>query len=584
MKDTINKKRRAQMTIEDTSNIKYDVNEEYDIAFGKEYEANSGFTESYTTESMALDKRLNALADIILAECIDLEAIDIQIMQLDSNHAYVRAKLGTVMRSIREIDVRAINGLVQVFKRRAGMSTTPQDSKLPQDGRITLKHHGEMYSLRVNTVPAHFVEVISMRVLRNSGSGGSLDDLGMPENVVSRLRKVIQQSEGMIILSGATGTGKALTTHTPIETNSGLKEMGTLTLNDFVLDVNGLWQRVLGVYPQGVSDVWHVKLSDGQVIECDGEHQWTIVKAGHHLTFNTDELFEIGQSHTLPQTAFGQHEIIAIEPTSITAEMVCIEVDSEDKLFLVHNNVPTHNTTTMYTALREIIRNTKGQKNIHTIENPIETIIPYTNQLEVNEAVGFTFEKGIKALLRQNPDIILIGEIRDESSAKTSLRAATSGHLLFTTVHANDALSVPHVLTQYGLKKSEISDALQLVLNQRIVSKLCENCRKTIPLDTDALSYIRQLGLNADFLRIAKRNPDGCEVCAHTGYHGKVMVVEMLDANRRFGEILHSTTSDYELKEQLRLDGSSYYSKEQDVARHLKEMSINLRTAENIIR
>src|SRR5699024_8161822 len=109
-------------------------------------------------------------------------------------------------------------------------------------------------------------------------------------------------------------------------------------------------------------------------------------------------------------------------------------------------------TTTMYTALKEIIRTTRGVKNIHTIEDPVESLIPGTVQNEVNEVDNFTYAQGVRGLLRQNPDIILVGEIRDSASAVTALRAATSGHLLFTTIHTNNALTVPMVMQQYGLK------------------------------------------------------------------------------------------------------------------------------------
>lgn len=660
---------------------------------------------------MSQNLNLINLCDVIIRECIELDAIDIQIMQLDLTNAFVRAKLGTRMEIIRRIDTRAINGLVQAMKRKSGMSVSESDSKVPQDGRISLFHEGIMYSLRVNSIPSHYCETLSLRILKNDDSFSNLDVLGMPDEVVKRMRRVIRQSEGMIILSGATGSGKSLKDDTYIPmSDSSFKKMGDLKVGDTVLDKLGRPTNIIGVYPQDSLGIYKLTLSDNSIINAGEDHLWVVedtedntiktisteelvsqfkegkyyieniysvincdnldndevdyYKLGkdiikNHLKdkttkddFNLDKTltydlyynitkfnrlrlikglmtgfiydqdneeytvnkgllrniemfieefrtlisglgFSIYYKKTEDEYAFNLNSDVRFKGRYLTGyefkghdKATCIEVDAEDSLFLATKSyIPTHNTTTLYTALKEIIKSTQGSKNIYTIENPIESVIPFAVQNEVNETEDFTFEIGIKSLLRQNPDIILIGEIRDSPSAHTSLRAATSGHLLMTTVHANNALSVPMVLEQYGIKKGEISNALQMVLNQRIVDKLCDNCKVTKALNTDIKKYMEDIGVTIKSLKVGARSTEGCEHCNYTGYRGKLMVVEMLDADRNFDDILQRSKNEYELKANL-LDSKkkSFYSKEEDVARHIKNRTMDLYTAEDIVR
>lgn len=691
--------------------IKYDENKEYDIAFGEEFERDNRKHKTYSYSNMSTNPQLIELCDIIIRECIELEAIDIQLTQLNVNTAVVRAKLGTRMEVIRRIDARAINGLVQAMKYLSGMSVSEGDSKVPQDGRYSLVHEGIMYSLRVNSIPSHYCETLSLRILKNDDSFSDLDVLGMPDIVVNRFRRVIRQSEGMIILSGATGSGKSLRDDTYIPlSEDGFKKIGELEVGDKVMDKYGRPTSVVGVYPQEKLQMYKFTLSDNSVVYSGEDHKWVVEDTeGHEIkTVVTDNLvknfkpnkyyienilsvvntsnieseeidyYNVGRSiivnHMKDKTSkedfnwdntltyelyykitkldrvrlikglmsgflYDQdkdtyivhkslirfHEMFVEEfrtlvtgigfsvfynisedeyEFNITTEVqykgryivniedagkdraTCIEVDAEDSLFLATKTyLPTHNTTTMYTAVKEIIRKTKGSKNIHTLENPIESMIPFTVQNEVNETEGFDYSLGVKSLLRQNPDIILVGEIRDKSSAQTSLRAATSGHLLLTSLHANNVLAVPMVLSQYGLNKNEISNALQMVLNQRIVDKLCDNCKATQAMNNKVKGYLRDIGVNITSLKVATRSTEGCEHCEYTGYRGKLMVVEMLDADRNFDTILQDAQNEFQLKKGL-LNSSkkSYYSKEEDVARHLKDLTMDLKTAEEVIR
>lgn len=264
---------------------------------------------------------------------------------------------------------------------------------------------------------------------------------------------------------------------------------------------------------------------------------------------------------------------------------VCIEVDSKNHLYLCGETfIATHNTTTMYTALREIMRVTNNQRNIFTIEDPVEYVIPGITQVPVDEKAGRSYSDGIRALLRQNPDIVLIGEIRDKESAQTALRAATSGHLLLSTLHSNGALKVPVVLSRYGISNHEISSALQMILNQRLEKRMCSHCRIPRLAKTSDLDFLHEIGADSR-VKFYDVNPDGCIHCNHTGYKGKVLLVEMVDADRTFDEILNNTDKENELEKKLiEANTSSFYPMKSDVLRHLKEGNISVEVAMNIVR
>ena len=276
--------------------------------------------------------------------------------------------------------------------------------------------------------------------------------------------------------------------------------------------------------------------------------------------------------------------IIGCEEVS-DVDTVCIEVDSTNHLYLCGETfIATHNTTTMYTALREIMRVTNNQRNIFTIEDPVEYVIPGITQVPVDEKAGRSYSEGIRALLRQNPDIVLIGEIRDKESAQTALRAATSGHLLLSTLHSNGALKVPVVLSRYGISKHEISSALQMILNQRLEKKMCSNCRIPRFAQPSDLDFLHEIGADSR-VKFYDVNADGCIHCNHTGYKGKVLLVEMIDADRTFDEILNNTDKENELEKKLiESNTSSFYPMKSDVLRHLKEGNISVEVAMNIVR
>ncbi len=175
-------------------------------------------------------------------------------------------------------------------------------------------------------------------------------------------------------------------------------------------------------------------------------------------------------------------------------------------------------TTTLYMILESI---SQGQVNISTIEDPVEKALPRINQMSVNTAAGLTFETGLRALLRQDPDIIMVGETRDSETASISVRAAITGHLVLSTLHTNDAISSIVRLEDMGLAPYLVANSVVGIVAQRLVRKVCENCAYTCEPTEEEKAIIGN-----DIPKIRKGR--GCNLCNNTGYKGRVSIHEMV--------------------------------------------------------
>lgn len=185
-------------------------------------------------------------------------------------------------------------------------------------------------------------------------------------------------------------------------------------------------------------------------------------------------------------------------------------------------------STTLYMILEEI---SKRQVNISTIEDPVEKNVPKINQMQVNNQAGLTFETGLRALLRQDPDVIMVGETRDMETASISVRAAITGHLVFSTLHTNDAVSSIARLEDMGLLPYMISGSLVGVIAQRLMRKVCPDCaEEVVPTEEEAAI----LGKDIHTIKRAK----GCPVCNHTGYHGRIAVHEVLYVDKEIRKMI----------------------------------------------
>ena len=202
-------------------------------------------------------------------------------------------------------------------------------------------------------------------------------------------------------------------------------------------------------------------------------------------------------------------------------------------------------TTTLYLILEELA---KRNVNISTIEDPVEKNLPRVNQMQVNPLAGLTFETGLRALLRQDPDIIMVGETRDSETAAISVRAALTGHLVFSTLHTNDAASSAIRLKDMGLEPYLIANSMVAVVAQRLMRKVCTDCSK---LEEITPEEERLLGISLSYTEKPRmiRKACGCPACNHTGYRGRVAVHEILMIDREVRRLITEGAPVEEIKE-----------------------------------
>jgi MSHA biogenesis protein MshE len=194
-------------------------------------------------------------------------------------------------------------------------------------------------------------------------------------------------------------------------------------------------------------------------------------------------------------------------------------------MILVTGPTGSGKTTTLYAALSEL--NTSERKII-TVEDPVEYRLPGINQVQVNEKIELTFERVLRSALRQDPDVILVGEMRDKPTVETGMRASMTGHMVFSTLHTNDAITTPIRLLDMGAPRYMVALSLQLVLAQRLVRMICESCNEAYELLPAEREWLRrELGDSIDGNRY--RRGKGCSHCNGTGYVGRTGVYEMLE-------------------------------------------------------
>ncbi len=194
-------------------------------------------------------------------------------------------------------------------------------------------------------------------------------------------------------------------------------------------------------------------------------------------------------------------------------------------------------TTTLYSALMFI---NKPEINIMTVEDPIEFVIPSIRQSSVNPKANFNFGNALRAAMRQDPDVILVGEIRDRETAELAMRASITGHLVLSTLHTNDAASAINRLLDIGINPITLSSSLVMVVAQRLVRKICKNCLKLRNIkDTEA-----QLFSNQGLIPPSEiPEPQGCDVCRNSGYKGRIGVYEVMEINEEIENLIQSNPS-----------------------------------------
>lgn len=332
----------------------------------------------------------------VFEDAVQVRASDIHI-EPDEKVLRIRQRIDGVLHESLLNEVRIAPSLVLRLKLIAGLDIA--EKRLPQDGRFAMRVRGHDLDVRLSTMPVQHGESVVMRLLDQSAGLLSLQETGLPAELLVRVRRQLQRPHGMIVVTGPTGSGK---------------------------------------------------------------------------------------------------------------------------------------TTTLYGALSEL--NQPGNKII-TVEDPVEYRLPRINQVQVNPKIGLDFATVLRACLRQDPDILLVGEMRDQETVEIGLRGAMTGHLVLTTLHTNDAISSALRLMDMGAPGYLVASALRAVIAQRLVRRLCPHCREPHPLDGADRIWLESL-FGEGALAPHYYHGRGCQSCNFTGYSGRLGVFEMLEPDERMMDAL----------------------------------------------
>ena len=345
------------------------------------------------------------MANSILADAIKLKASDVHV-EPQKTAVIIRYRIDGIMREIMQTDKHVHASLVSRVKILSNMDISIR--RKPQDGRSQVRYKNDIYDLRVSSIPTSYGEKLTIRILNPKTAAKGFEELGLSGIELEALIKAIHTPQGIILVTGPTGSGKS---------------------------------------------------------------------------------------------------------------------------------------STLYACLNKI--NTP-KVNIVTVEDPIEFDIKGISQVQINTAAGVTFAASLRSILRQDPDVVMIGEIRDGETAAIALQAAQTGHLVFSTLHTNDAPAAVTRLLDLGVEPFLIADALLMVAGQRLVRGICPHCRIPEPLSAQ---FVNQLPIE---LRSAKATTlwkgTGCEKCHYTGYLGRIGIYEVLKITPAIKKIIAAGVSALKIK------------------------------------
>jgi MSHA biogenesis protein MshE len=346
------------------------------------------------------------LLQSVFDDATQVRASDIHI-EPQEGRLHIRFRIDGVLHLQTEADIKIASSLALRLKLMSELDIS--EKRLPQDGRFAIKVRQQRIDVRISTMPTQFGESVVMRLLNQGGMTLKLDAIGMPPSMVERFRTIIRRPNGLVLVTGPTGSGK---------------------------------------------------------------------------------------------------------------------------------------TTTLYCALAEL--NSTGKKLI-TVEDPVEYRLPGVNQVQVNDKIDLTFSRVLRSALRQDPDIVLVGEMRDQETAQIGLRAAMTGHLVLSTLHTNDAVGTPIRLLDMGVPRYMVAASLQVVLAQRLVRIICESCVTAYELKSTEREWLKaELGDAVDAHHYLHGR--GCTRCSGTGFLGRAGVFEMLEMTEALAEAANHHDPAYFLK------------------------------------
>jgi len=346
------------------------------------------------------------LLQSVFDDAAQVRASDIHIEPQDGR-LQIRFRIDGVLHLQTEADIKIATPLALRLKLMADLDIS--EKRLPQDGRFAVKVRSQRIDVRISTMPTQYGESVVMRLLNQVGTTLRLDAIGMAPRLVERFRAIVQRPNGLVLVTGPTGSGK---------------------------------------------------------------------------------------------------------------------------------------TTTLYSALAEL---NSVEKKLITVEDPVEYRLPGINQVQVNDKIDLSFARVLRSALRQDPDIVLVGEMRDQETAQIGLRAAMTGHLVLSTLHTNDAASTPLRLMDMGVPRYMVGGSLQAVLAQRLVRVICESCSQPHAAPPAERAWLRaELGDRADSIPLFHGR--GCSHCNGTGYRGRTGVYELLEMTRAVNDAINHPDPGHFLK------------------------------------
>jgi MSHA biogenesis protein MshE len=349
-------------------------------------EDDASLLDAFNIEASAQDAPVVRLIQSLFEDALQVRASDVHIEPLERK-LRIRFRIDGVLHSQTEAELTVASALSMRLKIMSGLDIS--EKRLPQDGRFQMTLKGRTLDVRLSTLPTQYGESMVMRLLTTDGGLMDLDRIGMPPALLARYRDIIARPNGLVLVTGPTGSGK---------------------------------------------------------------------------------------------------------------------------------------TTTLYASMAAV--NSPDRKLI-TVEDPVEYRLPGLMQVQVNEKIDMSFARALRAILRQDPDVVLVGEMRDAETAQIGLRAALTGHLVFSSLHTNDAASTPVRLLDMGAPRFMVATALQAVIAQRLVRQICWHCPQPHAVTDAEAAWLERIGSalqSPTFQRGA-----GCPQCNHTGYRGRLGVYEMLE-------------------------------------------------------
>ncbi len=375
----------------------------------------------------------------------------------------------------------------------------------------------------------------------------SLDDL---KNLLAGFSSPYLSQMLEIILSGALALGASDIHLEPAEENGILR-----------LRIDGLLHTAYEKFNPFMykSIVTRIKLLSNLKINIVNEAQ-----DGRFTISLTDRDIEIRTS--IIPSDYGETVVLRLlDPTSLKVnleelgwrkdDLAIMEEEIKRPNGLILNTGPTGSgkTTTLYASLRKVFN---PEMKIITVEDPIEYHLPGISQTQINPEAGYTFASGLRSILRQDPNIILVGEIRDKETAEIALNASLTGHLVFSTLHTNDAVGAIPRLIDLGVPVNVLGPALSLIIAQRLTRLLCPVCKKPVTVEESLKQNITRF-LNGLPARVNKKDysnykiyeAKGCDACGHLGYKGRTSIFELFVTDEKVEETIYKNPTEIELKD-----------------------------------